>query len=111
MKKKYQFLVLSNPVEGREDEYNDWYTNQHLDDILKLPGAVAAKRFKLTDVQRAEPPHEYKYLAVYDIETDDLTKFTETLKQKSAAGELARSTALGPKRLSLIFEQFAEKTK
>jgi hypothetical protein len=27
---KHVFVVLTNPVEGEEDTYNDWYTNVHL---------------------------------------------------------------------------------
>lgn len=45
------FDVHSNPVPGREDEYNDWYTNQHLSDVLASPGFVAAQRFEV-----AAPP-------------------------------------------------------
>jgi hypothetical protein len=30
---KQQFLVFTNPVEGREDEYNEWYDNVHLGDV------------------------------------------------------------------------------
>ena len=27
---KHVFVVLTNPLEGKEDAYNDWYTNVHL---------------------------------------------------------------------------------
>ena len=45
---RYNLIVLTNPVDGREDEYNDWYTNVHLDDVLKIPGVVGAQRFRRT---------------------------------------------------------------
>jgi len=38
-------IVFTNPVEGRDDEYNDWYTNTHLPDVLKIPGITGAQRF------------------------------------------------------------------
>ncbi|MGJ3558570.1 hypothetical protein ACR6C2_04830 [Streptomyces sp. INA 01156] len=31
-------LVLSDPVEGREDEYNEWYSGQHLGETLQTRG-------------------------------------------------------------------------
>lgn len=63
------YVVHSNPVEGREDEYNDWYNNQHIPDVLAVPGFVAAQRFKVDDIPRnASAPH--RYLALYEIEGD-----------------------------------------
>ncbi len=37
---KYNLIALTNPLEGRDDEFNDWYTNVHLADVLKLPGVT-----------------------------------------------------------------------
>jgi hypothetical protein len=71
-KATYKFVVLTNAVEGREDEYNDWYTNRHLPDVLAIPGIVEAVRFELAGTQRIAPPWPYRYLAIYDIETDDI---------------------------------------
>src|SRR5215469_214807 len=48
---KHTFLVLTNPVQGKEKEYNDWYTNQHIPDVVSVPGIVAAQRYKLADFQ------------------------------------------------------------
>ena len=77
---KHVFVVFSNPVEGREDEYNAWFTDVHLQDALKIPGIIAAQRFKLSDVQRNTPPFPWGYLALYDIETDDLNHTVTALK-------------------------------
>lgn len=65
----YQLVALSNPASGREDEYNAWYNGQHLHDVLAVPGFVAAQRFKVVD-DNAQPAH--RYLAIYDIESDDV---------------------------------------
>ena len=27
-------VVLTHPAEGKEDEYNRWYSEEHLDDVL-----------------------------------------------------------------------------
>jgi len=48
---KATLVVLTNPVAGREDDYNDWYTNRHLGDVLEVPGIVSAKRLKKTGDQ------------------------------------------------------------
>ena len=53
---KYNLIALTNPIDGLDDEFNDWYTNEHLDDVLKLPGVMAAQRFCLNDVQHRRGP-------------------------------------------------------
>ena len=46
---KYKFIVFSKPVAGKEEEYNDWYQNRHLGEVVQTPGFVAAQRFSLAD--------------------------------------------------------------
>jgi hypothetical protein len=69
---RHVLIVLSNPVAGREDEYNDWYDNVHLGEVLQVPGFVAAQRFVAAPALpgREGPPRQY--LAIYELETDDL---------------------------------------
>src|SRR6185437_3188005 len=48
---RFFFLVFSNPIAGKEQEFNDWYQNSHLGDLTQLPGWNGAQRFRLvTDV-------------------------------------------------------------
>jgi hypothetical protein len=101
---KHVFVVLTNSVEGKEDAYNDWYTNVHLGDVLKVPGIVAAQRFKLSDVQRGEPPFPWHYLALYEIDTDDLNHTLAVLKEHSGTSAMVISDALAPERLAWFFQ-------
>jgi hypothetical protein len=54
-------LVFQNPVKGRVEAYDDWYTNTHIRDAMRLDGAIATQRFiasekQLTlDGQRVDP--------------------------------------------------------
>jgi hypothetical protein len=65
--KKCILVVQTNPLPGREDEYNDWYTNRHLQDVLKVPGFKSAQRFEL-----AQPDEraKWRYLAIYEFESE-----------------------------------------
>ena len=75
---KHIVLVLTNPVEGREEEFNDWYDNTHLAEVLESAGFVAAQRFRLADVQVGGHPNpRHRYLAIYEVETDDLAALKE----------------------------------
>ena len=61
------FTNCSDPA--REAEFDEWYNNTHVPDILEAEGFVAATRYQLL----GEPgPGQGKFLAVYEVEADDL---------------------------------------
>ena len=91
---KHLFVVLTNPVEGQEGEYNRWYDDQHIGDVLKVPGVKAARRFKLSDVQRNPGPYPHGYLALYEIEADDINVVLEGLDKAQKAGEMPMTKAM-----------------
>ncbi|MFD7008482.1 hypothetical protein [Rhodococcus jostii] len=68
---RHILLVHSDPVDNRDDEYNSWYDDVHLPDVLKVPGFVAAKRYVAAAGIHGEQPSN-RFLAIYEIETDDL---------------------------------------
>jgi hypothetical protein len=90
---RHVFVVLTNAVAGQEDEYNDWYNNRHLPDVLACNGFVAAQRFKLTEM---DPGQEFshRYLALYEVETDDLAKTNQALTEAASDGAMFISPAL-----------------
>lgn len=90
---RYIFLVLTNAKDGQEDEYNDWYNNRHLPDVLACDGFVAAQRFRLTET---DPQQEFthQYLAIYEVETDDLAKANQALTEAASNGAMFVSPAL-----------------
>lgn len=98
------FVVFTNPVAGQDGTYNDWYTNQHLRDVLDVPGFVSAQRFKLSDTQRAAGPFPWRYMALYNIETDDLQKTLASLAERSGTSAMVISDALAAERLAWVFD-------
>ena len=90
--RQYQMVVLSNPVVGREQECEDWYQQEHLQDMVKLPGFTSAQRFRLA--HSMEEGNPYQYMAVYKIETDSIDDTMKTLVERAGSGELKVSTAL-----------------
>lgn len=79
-------VVQSRPVAGREDEYNAWYDDVHLPEVLTVSGFVSAQRYVTASTDGAEP---YPYLAVYEIEGDG----AQVVAGLFAAG-LAESSAI-----------------
>lgn len=55
---------------ARADEFNHWYDEIHIPDILAGDHVVAAQRFRLTGrPSKGEPTVEY--LAIYEFDTED----------------------------------------
>jgi hypothetical protein len=84
-------VVQSSPAEGRESEYNDWYSQTHIPQILEIPGFVTARRFRVSGDGQSSG---HKYLAVYELEADDLAEPVAELRSRSASGRTDRSDTL-----------------
>ena len=52
------FIVMTEAIEGREDEFNDWYTNIHCHDTMRIEGSVAVQRWKRS-------PYQLRYNKAY----------------------------------------------
>jgi len=113
MKKKGVLVALTNPVEGREKEYNDWYDNTHLVDVAKIPGIVGARRYRLAPGQHVAAGTPWQYCAVYDLESEDLSSIAQELKRRrgptgKGTPEMAISPALKEERLAWFYEEIFE---
>jgi hypothetical protein len=86
----YKMIVLTKPVAGREDEYNEWYNDIHLAELLSTDGFVAAQRFKLAGGPNAPAP----YLAIYEIESENFAETFKLIEQRLAEGKISTSSAL-----------------
>lgn len=64
---RYVWMVAAAAKPGREAEFNAFYDRQHVPDVLKSPGFVSCRRLRALE----EPPLAGRYVALYDIESDD----------------------------------------
>jgi hypothetical protein len=48
---QFLYVVRSNPRIGQDDEFNDWYTNNHIHIEVELPGHYATQRFEISPFQ------------------------------------------------------------
>jgi hypothetical protein len=86
-------VVVSEPVPGMEDEFNEWYNTVHVPEALTIPGFRAARRFKVADIPENEG-HRFvgSYLALYDLDVDPETAGRNLIR----AREEGRLTPLSP---------------
>ena len=89
----YKFVVLTNAKPGQEADYNRWYDEIHLGDVVDVPGFVSAQRFAIED---AADFSGYRYLSIYDIEADDPKATFAALTARAGTDAMVISPALDP---------------
>jgi hypothetical protein len=88
--KKCILTAFTNPIAGREVEYNEWYDHQHLKDVLTAPGFKSAQRFVVAD----DTESRWKYLAIYEFEGDDPNELVAGLVVRAGTAAMVISQAL-----------------
>ncbi len=115
MSEEHLSIVLTNPAEGLEDEYNEWYDNVHLAEVVAVPGFKSARRYKLSPHQygntiygvAGNPDLKHRYLAVYEIEGDVKEAF-ELLDKEVESGRMVVPECLAPDDVSQTYTAVGE---
>jgi hypothetical protein len=89
---RYKLIVFTDPVPGREDEYNQWYNERHLQDVTAVPGMGSAQRFRLKTLTAGAFAN--RYLAIYDFDSDDPAAVMEEVSRRSGTDAMLISDAL-----------------
>lgn len=72
---KAVMVVFMEPVEGTEQEFNDWYNRHHVPERGSVPGILNGRRYELSNGDEAP-----KYLAIYELENEAVLKSDAYLK-------------------------------
>ena len=96
----------------REDEFNDWYNNLHAADVLQNKGFTNLTRYELIPRVENNVQGKGKYLALWEIETDNLdaviAEHKNTMRQKEKQGRfspVAKSISSGFYKQIFTFSQ------
>ena len=110
---KYLLFAFSDCKDPtREKEFNEWYDNVHIPDMLEVPGMIKATRWMSADGKAGEIR---KYLALYELETDDINKFNAGIKTRAEKtikdGRFSDLPVFDPPNVPRIYKQvMREKT-
>lgn len=101
---KYKLLVFTDPVPGKEDEYNTWYNDRHIHDVVNMPGFTGAQRFKVKRVVLGEVKNSY--LAIYDLDSEAVDEDIERMLRAGGTEAMPASDSLDFNRIdSWLFEE------
>jgi len=92
---RFTYTILSRAVPGREEEFADWYANRHLADVLKFPGVVSGRLFRL-DFHRVydlDAP-QWTLMTIYELECDEPEALINRIRDASGSAEMPATDAL-----------------
>ena len=76
------FVVKAVPPKGKEAEFDRWYNEEHVPDVLKFPGLASARRYRAL-----EGEDKHTVMAVYEMKDE------ATYKRFVASGHLKELVA------------------
>src|SRR6201997_945798 len=87
---KSMFMAWASPVDDEsEAEFNAWYEGTHVPQVrAAIPAITSVQRYRIADVPSlgAAPPH--RYIAVYEMDTDDVASAMAALGAASTEGRM-----------------------
>ena len=108
MAKKYKMVVFTNAVEGRDEDFNDWYQNTHLKQIVSIKSFVKAQRFRFQANIVPGSADPSRYMAIYDIETDDIGAALGAMGELAASGRMPLPDSMAQPIIGAVYEEFGE---
>ncbi|GAA3733773.1 hypothetical protein GCM10022239_07460 [Leifsonia bigeumensis] len=84
-------MVRTDLDPAGEEEFNTWYTNVHLPEIVAVAGVRWGKRYRVRRDDASYPSDEsiQTYLAIYGLESADVLRSEEFLSRRGWSKEIA----------------------
>lgn len=97
------YLVFSNPVSAdRVDEFNRWYDEQHIPDVLSVPGMVSAQRLTYHEMSAAMGAPPARFGVIYEMDGDP-EDVMGTIRERVASGQIVMSDVLDLSTFAMHF--------
>ena len=105
---KSMFMAWSNPVDEASDaEFNAWYDGTHVPQVrAAIPAITAVHRYRVADVPGVGAPPVHRYLAVWEMDTDDVAGAMAALGAASADGRMDMTSAMDLKENPPVLHWF-----
>jgi len=106
MADKHIQIVFSNPAEGEDDAFNEWYDNVHIPELLAVPGMLSAQRYDLHDAEMYHTEGgrlpEQRYCLIYEME-GDVDAIMAEIRERVAEGKINMAECLDMSSWRLSF--------
>ena len=92
---RFTYTILSRAIPGREEEFVSWYRDRHLVDVLRQPGVISGRLFRM-DFQRVydlDAP-QWTLMTIYELEGDDPETVINAIRDQSGTEGMPACDAL-----------------
>ena len=94
-------VVMMDVDPEHEDEFNEWYNDEHLPERLEIPGYVSARRFKLEEGEGV-----LRYLCIWELEDGSPLQSEQYKAQRARPSQLRdRANAHIRQRMRGLYKQ------
>lgn len=104
MAKGIMYVESRPSAPEREEEYNTWYDEVHIPQLLRLDGIVAARRLRPVDGQGP-------YVAIYELEGDDLQAVFDNMMANAGQLNMSDALLLDPAPIPRLLETTSERSR
>ncbi len=110
---KYLLFAFSDCKDkSKEKEFNDWYDNMHIPDMLEVQGMISATRWMSAEDREGQ---SRKYLAMYELETDDIRDFDNKVRDRGMRtvkeGRFSDLPVFDPPEIPRVYKQIMPENK
>jgi hypothetical protein len=106
----YQIHVLTNAAPGKEAEFNKWYNEIHVPEIVATPSFSSGQRFEIKSHNGQAPAH--RFLAIYDVTPGlDAGAALADLVARGSDGRFTMTDAMAPDAAIQIVEVLGPQQK
>ena len=110
------FMAFTEPVSQQDDEeFNRWYQETHLPEVLDVPGFSAASRYKETGMNMTGRPWpiSFPYLALYELGDGSKEAFDNAMKELrrriTEGDRMEISDTLGSEKITQVYSRITDR--
>lgn len=100
---KYMLLALQNATLGNDEAFVRWFDQQHIPDLLRVEGIVAAQLYRTSDQQLPGMNPTHQYACLYEVETEDLGKCINDMMRRANTDNMPHSATLDYKSIHAVY--------
>jgi hypothetical protein len=99
---RYILMEFTTPLAGKDADY-DKAVNQRIQNVLALPGWLAAQRYRIANSSGRNPGAKPKYLTIWETEGVSAQAVHDTLTQALKSGAVQKNAAADESTAELVY--------